>query len=69
MYWTHFLPCVPPLWSFSIGLSGATFLASPCGLEEFYFSAQLDNGDLIPDRLVNYFWRCYPEGKTMELWF
>ena len=43
---------------------------SPGDLEEFSFSAQLDNWGPIPDWLVyNYVWRCYPEGKTMGLRF
>ena len=61
---------VPPSWSFSIDFSEATFLPYPGGLDEFSFSAQLDNEDLIPDWLgYNYVWRCYSEGKTMGLRF
>ena len=43
---------IPPSWSFSIGFSRATFLPSPGSSEEFSFSVQLDNGDLIPHWLV-----------------
>ena len=42
---------VPPTWSFSIGFSGGTFLASPGNTQKLSYDAQLENGDPLPDWL------------------
>src|SRR5882724_2418194 len=42
---------VPPSWSFYIGFNGSTFLPSPGDTQTLSFSAQLENGEPLPDWL------------------